>query len=330
MNIFTDAQEKAICLQYRNGKNILQLGKEHSVHYGTINRILVRQGEPRRSRSVAHRKYEIDDAVFDDAVNNAEAAYWVGFLMADLSLNKDKTGYSFALSLGVVDEAHVCKFRDFLKSNHPIVYLPPGPSMKSPTGQSRLYVANTPLCHALMKYGVVPNKTYSAKVIGLENSAPFWRGCVDGDGWVTLPDGYPEIGLCGHVDLLEQFKTYALSVVPDMEADVLHTHEHNWRLSTHGLRAQKLISALQYDKDVPCLARKKGAAEVCLRWEKKFNHIPKDQYPEIARLHGLGYTTNRLAIMYKVSHPAMYQTLKRLGIEVVYRRESRITDDYCF
>jgi len=48
------------------------------------------------------------------------------------------------------------------------------------------------------------------RVIVLENDSNFWRGVIDGDGWIGPRNGMDgdRITLTGSCDLLNQFKTF--------------------------------------------------------------------------------------------------------------------------
>jgi hypothetical protein len=69
----------------------------------------------------------------------------------------------------------------------------------------------------LTGFGVVARKSLIAKVIGLENDRNFWRGVVDGDGWIGPRNGMDgdKITLTGSYDLLSQFKTFIEKSIPE-------------------------------------------------------------------------------------------------------------------
>jgi DNA-binding transcriptional regulator WhiA len=65
--------------------------------------------------------YTVNEAVFDTITE--ESAYWLGFLMADGSINTGKTGNPrIALTLAERDREHLVKFRKFLNCSNQILF----------------------------------------------------------------------------------------------------------------------------------------------------------------------------------------------------------------
>jgi hypothetical protein len=133
-----------------------------------------------------------------DCSSDPNAAYWVGFLMADGCVY----GRRLSVCLAARDGEHVEKLRSFLGSTAPI-------SARDNGGNGRtLAISSWRLVTALARYGVVPRKSLTAKVLGLEDDRDFWRGAVDGDGSVAIYTRRAELHLNGSRRMMDQFAAF--------------------------------------------------------------------------------------------------------------------------
>jgi len=122
------------------------------------------------------RKYELNEYAFSPLhAQNMDYAYWLGFLLADGCV------YGRYLELGLAsrDVEHLELFRKFLGSIHPLRH-------KDTTNSVRLTVHSNALVSQLRSFGVVERKSKVATVPhSLSDSPEFWRGMIDGDGYVA-------------------------------------------------------------------------------------------------------------------------------------------------
>lgn len=75
---------------------------------------------------------------------------------------------------------------------------------------SIITISSKPLVERLISLGFTNKKTYDATVYSaLVKSKDFWRGVVDGDGWIsnthTRQYKYTWLGLCGTIDTVQSF-----------------------------------------------------------------------------------------------------------------------------
>lgn len=184
-------------------------------------------------------KYTLNENAFEKLDDTA--SYWLGVLMADGSVDHQR-GIS-RLRLGLKDTTLVEEFRDFLGSNHPI---------KDRGDAHILEVTSHHLVKSLEQYGIVPNKTKTAKAHpDLVGRAAFWRGVIDGDGCTYVRKGYPHIVLVGSENLMDQFLAFVKDQV-DTRATV-RPDGSIFRVSLGGSRYSTLVETL---KGTPCLSRK--------------------------------------------------------------------------
>lgn len=168
--------------RYEAGENSTELSLAYGAAFGSICKSVVRAGGVMRSISDAKQKHTLNHAAFDAVTESS--AYWVGFLMGDGCVHHRKgTGQTtVGVSLSAADESHVLSFRSFLGASHPLSRT----RARNPSGttshKAGLVVTSRRLAESLAKYGVTPNKTHNARVIGLEMDRHFWRGLVDADG----------------------------------------------------------------------------------------------------------------------------------------------------
>lgn len=271
--LFTDEEELAIALRYRAGESITTLSKLLKSGESSIHRILLRNGEKTRSSSETWRmRCPLREDAFDCAETDPDASYWTGFLMADGSIIVSPRGWSpsITFSLKQSDEGHVAAFGAFLGSSNKLVsdYSAAGFN-KSGGYNVKIAFKSRRLADSLARYGVVPNKTTGAKVLLLENNRHFWRGCVDGDGWLGMTTSrqctLPYLGLCGALPLVEQFAEFVRGIVPKCKA-VVRSHYSIWKFVFSGRYALEVIRHLYGDGKLS-LPRKQLKADECLRWK---------------------------------------------------------------
>ena len=194
-------------------------------------------------------------------VETEESAYWIGMLITDGCVTYAKTGAAqIVLQLQHGDKGHIEKYRKFLGSSHKITYCKA--TEKNPYDSDRLCVSSDEIADRLLHYGIGPRKSYTAKIIGLENNRHFWRGVIDGDGSIGLykakESNCPKIGLVGSKYLCEQWREYALKIVPSLYAEV-KPRINIFRIEFNGNAAGDLVKHL-YNNSTVALNRKQEIA----------------------------------------------------------------------
>ena len=130
----------------------------------------------------ANRRIPLNENVFS-VIATEEAAYWLGFLVADGYVHGTS---GFGLKLAARDEVHIEKFRAFIQSKHPIKQVKQGSHT-----YSKLQFGSIKFVRELSQYGIVPHKS-PLTFFPPENLLPkdlirhFIRGVFDGDGWITF------------------------------------------------------------------------------------------------------------------------------------------------
>lgn len=303
-NRFSDADKSAIISAYLSGDSGMQIAKKYKCAFSNIYRLLESSHITCREQSEAKRKYTLKEDAFADARNDSEAAYWVGFLMADGCVMVSRTGQcTIALSLVKTDKSHVDAFRTFIGSNAKLEFTPPRGYVGS-QGQYRLSITSKQMAANLNQYGIVPRKSTREQVILLDNNADFWRGVVDGDGWIGS-GVLPTIGLTGSMRLVTQFVDFAEPIVGKRMK--LHRNHSIWSVCITGVPAQKLMRVV-YSHD-PSLERKHALVRRALQWISKRNDRSswtydwlrehKEKFGTWTRLgEWLGVSPNSLAVLY--------------------------------
>jgi hypothetical protein len=161
------------------------------------------------------RTHTIEHNIFD-LIDTEEKAYWLGFILADGNISKRLIHLN--INLGMNDKGHLEKFLLFMGSSAPLGV--------TTSGCCRLSLTSKQLVSRLVAIGINPRKSLSTRSIHakipVELHRHYWRGLVDGDGWLIYSDAiYPSIGLCGDIDVIENFKKYAHQVcVADRKIEV--------------------------------------------------------------------------------------------------------------
>lgn len=191
--------EEYILNEYKKGRTCTDIAKETGLSDFSIRRMMDRHGLNRRSNADSVRRIDLDETVFESLTR--DSMYWMGFIGADGNVH----GRNLKIELQPGDVDHLHKFKEFCKSGHEVV--------KSKKGK---YVAFTfssqRVVGSLLRFGITPNKSLTFKPYWYcANNADFWRGMIDGDGWVNTDKTYgkPYVGLCGSKDAVYAFAKWA-------------------------------------------------------------------------------------------------------------------------
>lgn len=185
-----------------SGKTYRFIEKELGRSYDAVNSALNSRGYFNSGREGANRIHNVDIHSFD-VIDGNEKAYWLGVLMADGSNDQKKYKISFTQAENNKELAY--KFKDFLKSDHPVIITKR--SLKNSNWQDvyGLHITSKTLSQSLAKHGVVQNKTNICKFpeINPEYYSHFIRGYFDGDGYINGTSKPILVSLIGTYSFLE-------------------------------------------------------------------------------------------------------------------------------
>lgn len=118
---------------------------------------------------------------------------------------------------------------------------------------------------ALAKFGIVPKKSLTPNIIGLENDRNFWRGVLDGDGWIGVRNGHDgdKIILTGSYPLLCQFKKFIVKNISGSIVSIRPFGKYS-RLYVYSNTA-RMLARLLFGNCLIALERKLKKAHQMLR-----------------------------------------------------------------
>ncbi len=238
--------------KYQGGKSARQLGFEYNVVDVTITALLKRHNIFIRNRSNAKRTNQIKEDIFDTVTE--ESAYWIGFILADGNVyHPPKRSKQLNIGLAERDWEHLEKFKKFIGSNKKLYYN---------NGGVFISFYSNRIVEKLAEYGIVPRKSKIAKVPeSLKNNRHFWRGMVDGDGWVTLDrKGFPVLGLCGTIDIVRHFMHFVGKEV------TLQIKDSNFGEIQYYTTTAKTVITYLYDDAKIFLQRKYDKYQIICLW----------------------------------------------------------------
>jgi len=187
-----------IVQSYMGGGSAEKIGRRIGISKQSVLGYLRARHIKRRS-SVDGRTLLRCDRMFFCTIDSEDKAYWLGFLMADGAVN----GNQVCLSVASIDGEHIHKFRRAIGSEHAIVRV-----NCNGKEQVRITVTSKALIADLRLLGVTERKSFTATPPSIDACLErhFWRGMVDGDGYITkFADGRWRLGLVGSRATLERF-----------------------------------------------------------------------------------------------------------------------------
>lgn len=273
--VFTFEQGSEVVDLYHKGLSGPKIAHLFGVSETAVDNQLRRSGVKRRGQSECQRIYELNESVFDSITQ--ESAYWVGMMITDGTIAITHKQKILSLTCKRSDEETIINFRNFLQSSHPVEHIVATDKEGNKHPASRITVSSTRLVEALHPYGVVPNKTGKEEIFHLEGNRDFWRGAIDGDGWIVqYGKAAPRLGLTGSKVLSAQFSAFCThhgvlypSITPNNSV---------FKCMVYGNRAMDMMSIL-YNGATTALGRKsRRAAEIIAAFgDKRYRRLARRQ-----------------------------------------------------
>lgn len=176
-----------------------------------------------------NRKWYFDQRFFQH-IDSEEKSYWLGFFVADGCV----TGNQLSIGLASCDSGHLEKFKKALKLEAPVVTkemtkygggTPRKDGKVTRVFNSRVTFGSVAMVRDLATLHVIQNKRRKEKApleaIPRELRRHFWRGVIDGDGYVSNRAGKRAVvTLTCSYTLCAQFRDFVLGEVGAVKADV--------------------------------------------------------------------------------------------------------------
>jgi len=197
------------CVEKLNSRQIAKLA---GVHYNIIQAWMKKHGIEfdKEVTNLSKRKYT-DDTHYFDEIDTEEKAYWLGFLMADGSINRT----TLSIALSGKDKSHLEKFLNGLDSDRKVYDYEQSFDKNGKTHKmSRIDIASFHLLGKLRSYGFEEKKSMKEVIpneITKELLRHFIRGYFDGDGCFTYGESknkkkFMSVSILGGEDFLNKLK----------------------------------------------------------------------------------------------------------------------------
>lgn len=160
------------------------IAKLYHTTQSVIQRRFVKEGWKTRDMCQCHRKYHLNEHLFD-VIDSPDKAYCLGLWYADGCNQPENDSIKIELQSRDVDV--LLKMKNFLGSDHPLKFRPADKSKNRIQDTYTLVIHSKYMCNRFNELGFVPHKS-------LILDFPYWmdqdlipymlRGYIDGDGWV--------------------------------------------------------------------------------------------------------------------------------------------------
>lgn len=177
---------------YCNNETILlgECAKKFNVDRGTLSAHLKKMNiKTNRKINKNGEEYSDFNENFFEVIDNEEKAYWLGFILADGSIDNSRNQISIALAS--VDRDHLVKFQKSINNKKNIFdYLANNNVTKKRYPTSDLIIYSKKMKDDLFNLNVYNNKTKKEKPceIPIDLIRHYIRGFFDGDGWISSYD----------------------------------------------------------------------------------------------------------------------------------------------
>jgi hypothetical protein len=193
-------------------------------------------------------KYYYNEDFFDRRTE--ESSYILGLLYTDGHL--DKTGRRFTISLQESDKDILEKIGILIRNSPDVKYFERISKTGSLIKGYYILFTNENLYQSLIKYGLYNNKTDTISPSPLlKNDRDFWRGCIDGDGGISIQKGkYLTISFGGSEFMVDGFIEFMNKNGIDFKSNYKYIKNKYYRIYVTGKNARSLYSLLYKDSKI--------------------------------------------------------------------------------
>lgn len=249
--------EKEIIDRYLSQETPDTICKDFNVVRGTIYDVLKRNNVPtigyeRRLSALDHKSFE---ELTEDAL------YWSGFIAADGHINHKNVTPRLEIMLAYQDRAHLEKLRSFVKAKKDKVV----DRNNNGYPASRFSFKSKDICNRLEFLGIKGPDLSNE----LSSERHFWRGVIDGDGWISKDTNYLAIELAGQPYLLERYREFlreSFSISPKMRKD---STKNSYKVKLGGRTGYPVVDYLYTDSSIFLDRKKKRADEYVRIYQEK-------------------------------------------------------------
>lgn len=262
--------EKQIVEMYNSGLGSPSISKIIDKNFYFILKILKKNGVKLRTAEESARKYIFNENFFKN-IDEESKAYFLGFILADGSINKKRN--SLKLSLNSQDKDILFKLAEMIQIDQNKVKIRKQIGGFKPCEVAEMVLVSKKMVEDLEKLNIIQNKTFKVRCPNIAENLKrhFWRGILDGDGWISLSrikEGYLpilECGICGNEFVINNFSKLLDCL------DVNHAISKDksiFRIRLTGERAFKFLNYLYKDSSFS-LKRKKDKFDFYTQEKKK-------------------------------------------------------------
>ena len=254
----TTYQVEEIINRYLNNETYKQISVDYCVDPSTIRNVLIRNNIDRRK--VGRQLFPANHKCFDDLTEHS--LYWLGFIAADGHINVQKNNTSrIMIGLAYKDVGHLEKFKEFtgaVDNKIQDYYHGKDGHLRA----ARISVRSKEITDRLIELGVKGPKLST----DLTDSRHFWRGAIDGDGYVTQSGNRYSIALTGQHYILEPYKEFLYNHI-GIESNIGVNGVNSFKVATSGNPGTRVMRYIYGDSNVYLDRKKKRAYEI-LAWNE--------------------------------------------------------------
>jgi hypothetical protein len=201
-------------------------------------------------------KYDYDSKFF--VSNTPEMFYVVGLMYTDGNLSYDRP--RFRLGFQADDKYMLERVALLIKRSKKL-------ERNKTNGAYEFSGTDQTIYNQLLSFGITPRKSLTIEVRkDLISNTHFWRGVIDGNGWITISGGIT-LGLCGTMNTCQSFLEFAANYC-DVSKKHPFERSANWgQITINGVKSLKVLEAIYKDKGELFLTRKYNKYIAFLRGE---------------------------------------------------------------
>jgi hypothetical protein len=202
-------------------------------------------------------KYNYNRTFFSS--NTPEMYYVLGLMYTDGNLSPDKC--RFRLGFQAEDKYLLEMVGMALKGSKKL-------DLNKANGAYEVAGTDEVIYQQLKDHGIMPRKSLVMTIKDhLVNNSHFWRGVIDGNGWVSLNQNRLVLGLCGTISVIKSFANFC-TIHCNVQISSLIERRVNWgQISTSGHKALSILNVLYQGKGDWYMKRKFNKYIAFLRGE---------------------------------------------------------------